>query len=121
MSLLRRIEGQRPAGQPAAPETPGGPPGPPRPPAEGPLSQTAAPSRDATRDARVRLQTRIITNLDPRLALSVASAGRSDIAEMFNRFLAEAAIVVRSVAPDRLAEQLLAERPGFRCMPPPWP
>src|SRR5438132_14320209 len=94
MSLLRRIEGQRPAGQPAAPETPGGPPGPPRPPAEGPLSQTAAPSRDATPDARVRLQTRIINNHHPPLDLSDAKAGRSNSEEMINRFLDEERIRV---------------------------
>ena len=113
MSLLRRIEGQRPAGQPAAPETPGGPPGPPRPPAEGPLSQTAAPSRDATRDARVRLQTRIINNLDPRLDLSDAKAVRSNIEEMFNRFLDEEGIVVTRVERQRMLEQILDEILGF--------
>src|SRR5437016_7022114 len=113
MSRLRRIEGQRPAGQPAAPETPGGPPGPPRPPAEGPLSQTAAPSRDATRDARVRLQTRIINNLDPRLDLSDAKAVRSNIEEMFNKYLDEEGAVITRVERQKMLESILDEILGF--------
>ena len=81
MSLLRRIEGQRPAGQQPAAPAPGAPPPPagsaptpPKAPPEGPLSQTVAPARDLNRDLRVRLQTRIINNLDPRLDLSDAHA-----------------------------------------------
>src|SRR5205807_2499693 len=72
MSLLRRIEGARP-GQPEQPQQPGAPQQPPKPPAEGPLSQSTAPARDAQRDVRSRLQSRIINNLDPRLELSDAT------------------------------------------------
>src|SRR5439155_378408 len=70
MSLLRRIEGQRPAGQQPAAPAPGTPPppgGPPKPPSEGPLTQSASPTRDANRDVRIKLQTRIINNLGRRL------------------------------------------------------
>jgi len=85
MSLLRRIEGARP-GQPEQPQQPGTPAQPPKPPAEGPLSQSASPARDAQRDVRSRLQSRIINNLDPRLDLSDAKAVKSSIEEMFNIF-----------------------------------
>src|SRR2546429_6960078 len=96
MSLLRRIEGQRPAGQqPAAPQAPGTPPppggGPPKPPAEGPLTQSASPTRDANRDVRIKLQTRIINNLDPRLELGATKTGPPGLQQLFNTFLHYAA------------------------------
>jgi pilus assembly protein CpaF len=116
MSLLRRIEGQRPAGQPAAPQAPGAPPpagGPPKPPAEGPLTQSAAPARDANRDVRIKLQTRIINNLDPRLDLADAKAVRSSIEEMFNKFIDEEGVVVTRVERQKMLESILDEILGF--------
>src|SRR6266542_2979479 len=112
MSLLRRIEGQRPAGQPAAPQAPGAPPppgGPPKPPAEGPLTQSASPTRDANRDVRIKLQTRIINNLDPRLDLADAKAVRSSIEEMFNKFIDEEGVVVTRVERQKMLESLLKD------------
>src|SRR5207247_11366117 len=112
MSLLRRIEGQRPADQSG--QQPGAPgQQPPRPPAEGPLSQTAAPGRDTQLDARVKLQTKIINNLDPRLDLSDAKAVRSAIEEMFNKYIDEEGIVVTRVERQRMLEQILDEILGF--------
>src|SRR4030081_2907446 len=116
MSLLRRIEGQRPAGQPAAPQAPGAPPpagGPPKPPTEGPLTQSAAPARDANRDIRIKLQTRIINNLDPRLDLADAKAVRSNIEEMFNKFLDEEGTVITRVERQKMLESILDEILGF--------
>jgi pilus assembly protein CpaF len=119
MSLLRRIEGQRPAGQqPAAPTTPGGPipPGgqqPPKAPSEGPLTQSVSPARDANRDVRIRLQTKIINNLDPRLDLSDAKAVRSNIEEMFNKFLDEDGTVITRVERQKMLESILDEILGF--------
>ena len=118
MSLLRRIEGQRPTGQqPAAPAAPGAPtppPGaPPKAPAEGPLSQTVAPARDSNRDLRFRLQTRIINNLDPRLDLSDAKAVRANIDEMFNKFLDEEGTVITRVERQKMLEAILDEILGF--------
>src|SRR6267378_2093890 len=112
MSLLRRIEGARP-GQPEQPQQPGAPQQPPKPPAEGPLSQTAAPARDAQRDVRSRLQSRIINNLDPRLDLSDAKAVKSSIEEMFNKFIDEEGIVVTRVERQRMLEQIMDEILGF--------
>ena len=119
MSLLRRIEGQRPAGQqPAAPAAPGAPtppPGqtPPKAPAEGPLSQTPAPARDANRDVRLRLQTKIINNLDPRIDLSDAKAVRASIDEMFNKFIDEEGTVITRVERQKMLESILDEILGF--------
>src|SRR5881296_1826619 len=114
MSLLRRIEGARP-GQPDQPQQPGAPGGqqPPKPPAEGPLSQSASPARDAQRDVRSRLQSRIINNLDPRLDLSDAKAVKSSIEEMFNKFIDEEGIVVTRVERQRMLEQIMDEILGF--------
>src|SRR5713226_1581584 len=114
MSLLRRIEGARP-GQPDQPQQPGTPTGqqPPRPPAEGPLSQSAAPARDAQRDVRSRLQSRIINNLDPRLDLSDAKAVKSSIEEMFNKFIYEDGTVITRVERQRMLEQIMDEILGF--------
>ena len=117
MSLLRRIEGQRPAGQPAAPAAPGAPtppPGtPPKAPSEGPLTQSVSPTRDANRDVRLRLQTKIINNLDPRLDLSDAKAVRSNIEEMFNKFLDEDGTVITRVERQKMLESILDEILGF--------
>jgi len=119
MSLLRRIEGQRPAGQqpaahaPGAPTPPPGTPTPPRAPVEGPLSQTAAPARDLNRDIRLRLQNRIINNLDPRLDLSDAKAVRANIEDMFNRFLDEEGAVITRVERQKMLESILDEILGF--------
>jgi len=116
MSLLRRIEGQRPAGQQPAPQAPGTPPppgGPPKPPSEGPLTQSASPTRDANRDVRIKLQTRIINNLDPRLDLADAKAVRSSIEEMFNKFIDEEGVVVTRVERQKMLESILDEILGF--------
>src|SRR2546427_1060704 len=119
MSLLRRTEGQRPSGQPAAPAAPGAPtppppPGqPPKAPSEGPLSQTVAPARDTNRDVRLKLQTRIINNLDPRLDLSDAKAVRSNIEEMFNKFLDEEGAVIARVGRQKMLGAILREILGF--------
>src|SRR6266508_2631107 len=112
MSLLRRIEGARP-GQPDQPQQPGAPAQPPKPPAEGPLSQSASPARDAQRDVRSRLQSRIINNLDPRLDLSDAKAVKWSIEEMFNKFIDEEGVVVTRVERQKMLESILDEILGF--------
>ena len=111
MSLLRRIEGSRPAGTPEAPGTPGGTP-PPAPPG-GPLSQTSAPQRDGMRDVRLQIQTRIINNLDPRLDLADAKAVRSSIEEMFNRAIEDEAVVITRAERQRMLDQIVDEILGF--------
>ena len=115
MSLLKRIEGQRPA----QPEGQGGEQG--RgtggagqpPPSGGPLTQSAQPARDGMRDVRIQIQTKIINNLDPRLDLSDAKKVRTEIEGMFNRFLDEEGSVVTRVERQRMLEQILDEILGF--------
>src|SRR5438270_1997836 len=119
MSLLRRIEGQRPAGTPETPAAPGQPNGPEQgalgsqAPAAGPLTQTPAPARDLTRDLRSTLQTKIINNLDPRLNLSDVKAVRAEIENMFNRFIDEEGIVVTRFRRQRRFKQIMDEILGF--------
>src|SRR2546426_10901676 len=111
MSLLRRIEGNRPDKPDQTP-----PPGrgePPRPPAEGPLSQSASPARDAQRDVRVRIQTHIINNLDPRIDLSDGRLVKSSIEEMFNKLNDEEDVVVTRVERQPMLEQILDESLAF--------
>src|SRR5436309_15709059 len=117
MSLLRRIEGARP-GQPDQPQQPGSPQQPPKPPAEGPLSQSAAPGRDAQRDVRSRLQSRIINNLDTRRDLSDAKAVKSSIEEMLNKFIDAEGIVVTRVKRQRMVERIMDDILGFGRIPP---
>ncbi len=111
MSLLKRIEGSRPAGtidSPAMPADGGHGQAP-----SGPLSQTVAPTRDANRDLRSQLQTRIINNLDPRLDLADYKAVRTGIEEMFTRFLDEEGAVITRVERQRMLEQIVDEILGF--------
>src|SRR5258708_5816439 len=119
MSLLRRIEGQRPAGTPENPSAPGGAKGPDdgpigsRPPEAGPLSQTPTPSRDVNPDLRGTLPTRIINNLDPRLNLADVKAVRAEIESMFNKFIDEDGTVITRVERQRMLEQIVDEILGF--------
>ena len=111
MSLLKRIEGSRPAGAPEAPAAPGAPPG--QPPVGGPLSQTAAPARDGMRDVRAQIHTRIINTLDPRIDVSDEKAVRASIGEMFTRFLDEDGVVITRVERQKMLEQIIDEILGF--------
>lgn len=115
MSLLRRIEGSRPAATavPGADAPPADGHKPPAPPVGGPLSQTAAPARDGMRDTRMQLQTKIINNLDPRIDLSDIKSVRSTIDEMFNRFIEEDGVVITRVERQKMLDQILDEIMGF--------
>src|SRR5438270_8989468 len=119
MSLLRRIEGQRPARTAEGPAAPGTANGPEngalgsQPPAAGPLTQTPVPARDLNRDLRSTLQTRIINNLDPRLNLSDVKAVRAEIENMFNRFIDEDGTVITRGERQQMLAQIVDEIPGL--------
>jgi len=117
MSLLKRIEGQRPQqpeGQGQGADQGRGTGGPGQPPLPGgPLTQSTQPARDGMRDVRIQIQTKIINNLDPRLDLSDAKKVRAEIESMFNRFLDEEGSVVTRVERQRMLEQILDEILGF--------
>ncbi len=114
MSLLRRIEGARPAT--TAPETPTPPaPGGPgeAPPGAVARPLAAGPIRDTMRDLRSNLQSKIINNLDPRLDLKDEKAVKTAIEEMFNKFLEEDGVTITRVERQRLLEQIFNEVLGF--------
>jgi len=114
MSLLKRIEGQRPAQPEGEGDQGRGTGGPGQPPLSGgPLTQSAQPARDGMRDVRIQIQTKIINNLDPRLDLSDVKKVRAEIESMFNRFLDEEGNVVTRVERQRMLEQILDEILGF--------
>src|SRR5258708_6667671 len=119
MSLLRRIEGQRPAGTPENPSAPGGAKGPDdgpigsRPPGAGAVSQPPAPGGAVTRDLRGTLQTRISNTLARRLTLADVKAGGAEIESMFNKFIAEDGTVITRVERQRMLEQIVDEILGF--------
>src|SRR5438093_477395 len=114
MSLLRRIEGARPASPSApsgpTPSSPGGsshtPPG---------IAHPAAPTqpKDSMRDLRTNLQNKIINNLDPRLDLKDEKGVKTAIEEMFNKYLEEDGVTITRVERQRLLEQIFNEVLGF--------
>ena len=88
MSLLKRIESARPAGEvapagappptpppgaappPGAPGAPPGAPIPPPPPMMPQRSISQVPVRESFRDTKYRIQQRVISDLDPKLDLT---------------------------------------------------
>src|SRR4026207_414587 len=104
MSLLKRIERARPAADgegtnvPAVPESqapapqPGGPPPPAgggAPPAGRPFLG-ALPARESFREAKFRVQNRLINELDPKLDLTNQVEVRRQIEELFGKAADEA-------------------------------
>jgi len=104
MSLLKRIERARPGGEgepqvPAAPQTTPVPSsgGQPAPPPSGPAGAGttsrpflgAMPARESFREAKYRVQNRLINELDPKLDLSNQVEVRRQIEELFGRIADE--------------------------------
>ena len=134
MSLLRRIESARPAGeagpvpsQPApttaplpVPTTPpgGGSPTPP-PPAPSLPTSTAArmlsqvPARESFRDTKFRIQQRVIADLDPKLDLSNQVEVRRQIEEIFSRSVDEEGLALTRAERVRMLEQITDEIVGL--------
>ena len=99
MSLLKRIERARPGGEgepqvPSAPQTTpvpsgGGQPSTP-PPSDGAGTTSrpflgAMPARESFREAKYRVQNRLINELDPKLDLSNQVEVRRQIEELFGK------------------------------------
>jgi len=107
MSLLRRIESARPATE--GPETG----------AAEPVS-TAAPSRipqipgrEPLRDAKIRIQNRVVSDLDPRLDLSNQLEVRRQIEDLFNRIVEEEGLALTRAERVRMLEQITDEIIGL--------
>src|SRR5919108_3985399 len=105
MSLLRRIESARPPT-----ETPTG---------DGGTAATVAarvsslPGREAMRDAKMRIQTQVVADLDPRIDLGNQLEVRRQIEEIFNRVVDDEGLALTRAERVRLLEQITDEIIGL--------
>ncbi len=130
MSLLKRIERARPAAEgevqtpavspPAPPaggaqppaETPGAPPAPP--PAAAPSRFAGAmPARESFREAKFRVQNRLVNELDPKLDLSNQVEVRRQIEELFGKIADEEGLALTRAERVRMLEQITDEILGL--------
>src|SRR6476659_5936649 len=138
MSLLKRIERARPAeGAPESPNTPSVPapagPTPPAPqasapqpiaPATPPSSPTPSagpgrgflgslPARESFREAKYRVQNRLINELDPKLDLTNQVEVRRQIEELFGKIADEEGLALTRAERVRMLEQITDEILGL--------
>ena len=138
MSLLKRIERARPAAEgqatpalPAAPTpTPEGgaeqppsppvagtppPPAPPAPTTAGVASRFSAamPARESFREAKFRVQNRLINELDPKLDLTNQIEVRRQIEELFGKIADEEGLALTRAERVRMLEQITDEILGL--------
>jgi pilus assembly protein CpaF len=122
VSLLRRIESARPAADAGA--LPGGMPTPPppnggsQPPqggalADGPRKLAHVPLRENFRDAKFRIQQRVISDLDPKLDLSNQIEVRREIEDTFSKALDEEGLALTRAERARMLEQITDEIVGL--------
>ena len=118
MSLLKRIESQRPGLEPAAgsnmpvPAGPvGGGPGMQTPAA--PRLSSQAPVRESFRDVKFRIQSRVIQDLDPKLDLSNQVEVRRQIEEIFGKVIDEEGLALTRAERVRMLEQITDEIIGL--------
>src|SRR3974377_2204194 len=119
MSLLKRIESARPGAAPDGASslpvpTPGASPSqqaPARPPPGRLVTQ--APGREAFRDVKFRIQSRVIQDLDPKLDLSNQVEVRRQIEEIFGRVINEEGLALTRAARVRILEQITDEIIGL--------
>jgi pilus assembly protein CpaF len=125
MSLLKRIERARPAaeGEPQVPATgpqtpapmPGQGPAAPTPPAGGPgrTYLGAMPARESFREAKYRVQNRLINELDPKLDLTNQVEVRRQIEELFGKIADEEGLALTRAERVRMLEQITDEILGL--------
>jgi pilus assembly protein CpaF len=128
MSLLKRIERARPAAEgdgpnvPAVPEaqTPVPRPGvPATPPGQGGAATPprpflgALPARESFREAKFRVQNRLINELDPKLDLSNQVEVRRQIEELFGKVADEEGLALTRAERVRMLEQITDEILGL--------
>ena len=106
MSLLRRIESARPSD-----EAPTGDAAPPSAIAAARLG--AAPARESLREAKARIQSRVISDLDPRLDLSNQLEVRRQIEELFSRIVEDEGLALTRAERVRMLEQITDEIIGL--------
>jgi pilus assembly protein CpaF len=129
MSLLKRIERARPGGDgepqvPTAPQTTpvpspgGGQPTPPPPSGTGAGTTSrpflgAMPARESFREAKYRVQNRLINELDPKLDLSNQVEVRRQIEELFGKVADEEGLALTRAERVRMLEQITDEILGL--------
>ena len=133
MSLLKRIERARPAAEgegtnvPAVPESqaPAPKPGAPTPPtpaggapAAGRPFLGALPARESFREAKFRVQNRLINELDPKLDLTNQVEVRRQIEELFGKIADEEGLALTRAERVRMLEQITDEILGLGPMEP---
>ena len=132
MSLLKRIERARPAaeGEPQTPAVPaqvppagGGPQSPAPTPGSPPLAPPPAaapsrfagamPARESFREAKFRVQNRLVNELDPKLDLSNQVEVRRQIEELFGKIADEEGLALTRAERVRMLEQITDEILGL--------
>jgi pilus assembly protein CpaF len=112
MSLLRRIESSRPTSE-VATEEPGAPGAPGAPSAVAGARVGAPAARESLRDAKARIQARVVADLDPRLDLSNQLEVRRQIEELFNHIVDEEGLSLTRAERVRMLEQITDEIIGL--------
>ena len=134
MSLLKRIERARPAAEgegapnvPAVPPTqppaqrPGAPAAPPAGGGTTPANRPflgAMPARESFREAKFRVQNRLINELDPKLDLTNQVEVRRQIEELFGKIADEEGLALTRAERVRMLEQITDEILGLGPMEP---
>jgi pilus assembly protein CpaF len=123
MSLLRRIESARPAAENGTmananlPVAVPGASGPPVPAggslADGPRKLAHVPLRENFRDAKFRIQQRVISDLDPKLDLANQIEVRREIEDTFSKALDEEGLALTRAERARMLEQITDEIVGL--------
>lgn len=115
MSLLRRIQGNQPSPSPAPNPEPARTPPAPEPPSTPPRRPlpTTGGMRDAYVDLKNRIQSKLLSELEPTLDFSRTDELRAMIEEKFDAVLMEDHIVLSRLERQRLFEQIVAEILGF--------
>ena len=119
MSLLKRIESARPAGEgapqaggPQPPPALGATPGAPPPPAPTRV-MSQVPVRESFRDTKYRIQQRVISDLDPKLDLTNQVEVRRQIEEIFSIAVDEEGLALTRAERVRMLEQITDEIVGL--------
>jgi pilus assembly protein CpaF len=126
MSLLKRIESAKPAGEgasfggPPPPPQPGGMPpgGPPQPGQSMPPPQpqrviSQVPVRESFRDTKYRIQQRVISDLDPKVDLTNQVEVRRQIEEIFSIAVDDEGLALTRAERVRMLEQITDEIVGL--------
>src|SRR6185369_717580 len=125
MSLLKRIESARPGNAPVGingaqpPVIPGAPPATtPTAPTQGQRLVSQAPVRESFRDVKFRIQSRVISDLDPKLDLSNQVEVRRQIEEIFGKTVDEEGLALTRAERVRMLEQITDEIIGLGLLEP---